>query len=255
MMRNSLVVAGFGAILALGLVEYGCSSSDNGGGSGGGTGTGGATSGGQGGATAGGTGGSTAGGAGGARTGGTGGATAGGAGGSTAGGTGGSTAVGTGGATGGGIAICAAPQPADKATCTPGTASCTKNCGANISAISGVRAQKPCACVTSPATGLPAWDCSNSGVCTYPTGLDATCFHLPTPLPACPADPAGGTSMLIRPNTTLCTNTAGAMCGGQVCGSTTVASYQDGSMAPKIGYCSCIVGKWQCASVAEWPTL
>jgi len=76
----------------------------------------------------------------------------------------------------------------------------------------------------------------------------AACFHIPTPPVACPMD----TGALLRPHLSVCTNTGGATCG-QVCGSTTVASYQDSSAAPKIGYCSCITGLWECASVAEWP--
>jgi hypothetical protein len=243
MMRNSLVIAGLGAIVAVGLIQTGCSStSDNG--TGGSTGQGGSSAG-QGGSSAG-TGGST----GATGTGGSTGTT--GTGGSTGTtGTGGSTGTtGTGGTTGA-LPICASPAPADKSACTVGAATCTKNCGANTTALLA-RAQKPCACLASATTaGAYAWDCTNSGACTYPASLTAmtACFHIPTPLTACPLD-AGA---LIRPHASVCTNTPAGTCG-TVCGSTTAPSYQDTSAAQKVGYCSCINGLWECASLTEWPT-
>ena len=212
MMRNSLKMASLGAIVAIGLIQYGCSSTSD-------SGTGGAS--GQAGSTG---------------THGTGGST------------GSAGTTGTGGTTGG-LMVCS-PAPQDKSVCTMGAATCTKNCGANTTALLA-RAQKPCACVLNPTTSAYAWDCTNSGACVYPASLTSmtACFHIPTPLTACPLD-AGA---LIRPHLSVCTNTPAGTCG-TVCGSTTVPSYQDGSMAQKTGYCSCINGLWECASTMEWPT-
>ena len=119
-MRNSLVVAGFSAVLALGLLEYGCTSGDTVSGTGGhtGSGTGGATSttGTGGSTTTTGTGGSTT-------TTGTGGSTTttGTGGSTTTTGTGGSTtATGVGGSSGG-LVGCASPPPGDKMACVLGS--------------------------------------------------------------------------------------------------------------------------------------
>ncbi len=259
MKRTSLVVAGFSAMVALGLIGYGCTSGDTVGGTGGSNGSGGQTTGGgQGGQTTGGgaggqtTGGgaggmTTGGGAGGMTTGGgTGGATGGGTGGATGGGTGGATGGGTGGATGSGLPVCT-PAPADKSTCdptmvtTPIVSPCTKNCG--INAAGQMRAQKPCTCLTPALT----WDCTNAGACAYPPAFATACFKLPTPVPACPAG-----SPLVVTGTTACVNTTGATCG-PVCGAATGNSYQDSKAAAKVGYCACINSVWQCASVNEWP--
>jgi hypothetical protein len=248
MKRTSLVVAGFSAIVALGLIGYGCTSGDTVNDGTGGKGSGGQTGSGTGGSTTSGTGGSSSG-TGGMTTSGTGGSTTGtggsttGTGGSTT-GTGGMTTTGTGGATGG-LLMCASTLK-DKAACTSTDVSCTKNCGVNAGA-SQPRATKPCACIASTVTPPMAWDCTNAGPCTYPATFDKTCFSL-TPAPAaCP-------TTLITTNVTTCTNTAGATCG-PICGSavTTVNSYQDSSMNPKVGYCACINGVWQCASTKEWP--
>ncbi len=245
-MRNSLVVAGFSAVLALGLLEYGCTSGDTVSGTGGhtGSGTGGTTVAGQGGSTTTtGTGGSTT-------TTGTGGSTTttGTGGSTTTTGTGGSTTTGVGGSSGG-LVTCPSPPPGDKTLCDPATVTspCTKNCGLNAMGIQQPRAQKPCACLASVAP-LPtpnAWDCSNSGPCVYPATFVKTCFALTPVPPACPAATISGT--------TTCTNTAGATCG-PLCGSATVPSYATSATAtPKAGYCACINGIYQCASTAEWP--
>jgi hypothetical protein len=238
MMRNSLVLTGLGAVLAFGLVEFGCSStSNNGGGTGGSTtGTGGK---GTGGSSTVGTGGSTTG---------VGGSTSG-VGGSTS-GVGGSTTGAGGSGTGGSSGVIPAcnPAPGDGTACTFGTSlsPCNKNCGANIGMISATRAQKTCTC---GSTNL--WSCpSAAGACVYPTGIDLTCFHIPTPLPACPTDLSDGGSGLLRPNASACTPPSGT-CGG-VCGSTTANSYQDSGGVGKIGYCTCIGARWQCASLNEW---
>jgi hypothetical protein len=251
MMRNSMVVAGIGAVVALGLIGYGCSSSNGGGGgTGGHTGTGGSTTSGSGGSTTTGSGGSTTAGSGGSTATGSGGSTTTGAGGSTTTGAGGSTTTGNDASTGT-VTMCN-PAPDDKSACVPGsvTSPCTKNCGANIVALSALRAQKPCACNTVGATST--WDCTNAGPCVYPAGLDPTCFHLATPPAVCPTDLTDGGSGLLRPNISTCTLPAGMTCG-LVCGSATVASYQDSKAAPKMGYCTCLAGKYQCASVNEWP--
>ena len=246
MKRTSLVVAGFSAVLALGLIGYGCTSGDNVSGTGGSTGSGGTTSG-QGGSTTTSSGGAT--GSSGGATGSSGGAT--GSSGGATGSQGGATGS-QGGATGaagsaGGLPLCPSPAPGDKTACdltlSTTVTPCTKNCGVKASG-----AQKPCACITSTVVaGSPtSWDCSNQGACVYPTGFDGTCYKL-TPAPAaCPTPlPVSGT--------TACTNTAGATCG-PLCGSATVGSYTTGtSTTAKIGYCACINSLWQCASVAEWP--
>ena len=240
MMRNSLVAAGFGAMVALGLIGYGCTSSDTVSGTGGSTGahgTGGSTGAGTGGSTTTvGTGGSTGAGTGGSTT------TVG-TGGSTGGGTGGSTGGGVGGSAGG-LPTCVSPPPKDKAACLSTDVSpCTKACGINAAGQS--RAQKPCACIASTMTPPTAWDCTNSGPCVYPTTFINTCFRLTPAPPACPTP-------VITTGVTTCTNTAGATCG-PLCGAATGTSYQDSSMGQKIGYCACINGIWQCASVPEWP--
>jgi hypothetical protein len=254
MMRNSLVLAGVGAVLALGLVEYGCSSSSNNGGTGGAhTGQGGSTTG-QGGSATGQGGSST--GSGGSTTG---------SGGSTT-GAGGSTTAGTGGATGSdggtGLGMCQAPIPNDKGGCNGNETSCTKPCGPNVADLNLGRPQKACACTGGPmVAGFPmSWDCSGGGICAWPPALAAVaCFHLPATVPLCPTDPtADGGSNLLRPNATTCTLGAGEMCG-QICGSNvmTQPSYQDSNGAPKVGYCVCSVraaggARWQCASTMEW---
>jgi hypothetical protein len=245
MMRNSLVAAGFGAMVALGLIGYGCTSSDTVGGTGGSTGSGGH---GTGGTTGGGVGGTTGAGVGGTTGGGTGGTTGGGTGGTTGGGVGGTTGGGVGGTTGT-LPMCV-PAPSDKSTCDAATAisPCTKNCGINAAGITQPRAQKPCACIASTVMPPTAWDCTNSGPCVYPTTFDSTCFKLtPTAPPACP-------TTLITAGVTTCTNTTGATCG-PLCGAATGNSYQTGTttFTPKVGYCACINGIWQCASVNEWP--
>jgi len=248
MKRTSLAVAGFSAMLAFGLIEYGCTSgdtvSDGMGGKTTGGGTGGQTTSGTGGQTTSGTGGQTTSGSGGQTTSGSGGTTGGGTGGMTTTGMGGMTATGTGGTTGG-IAMCASSLK-DKMACTATDVSpCNKNCGVNAAGAGQPRATKPCACITSTVTPPMAWDCTNAGQCTYPATFDKTCFSLtPTP-PACP-------TTLITTGTTTCTNPGGAACGS-VCGSATVNSYQDSSMAAKMGYCACINGVYQCASAKEWP--
>jgi hypothetical protein len=246
MKRTSLVVAGFSAIVAFGLIGYGCTSGDTVNDGTGGKGTGGSTSGTGGSTTTTGTGGMTTTGTGGMTSTGTGGSTTTGTGGMTSTGTGGMTTTGVGGSSGG-IPVCASPAPADKSMCTPGTdiSPCTKNCGVKAEATQP-RAQKPCVCNASTTTPPGAWDCTNAGPCVYPTTFNKTCFALTSAPPACPTP-------LPVSNVTTCTNTAGATCG-PLCGSATAGSYTTGtSTTAKVGYCACINGIWQCASVNEWP--
>ena len=210
--------AGIGVAIALGFIGFGCSSSSSSG-TGGNSGSGGAT----------GTGGVAA-------TGGK----------SGSGGAGGADA-------GAALPVCS-PAPADKSACDSNP-SCTKNCGVNISAIDGKRAMKACTCSGAAPTGM--WSCpSTNGACIYPTDIDLTCFRLPTGgPPACPTDTsdggADGGGALIKSGTTPCTPPNSEVCG-DVCGSATVNSYQDSS-GPKMGYCACVAGTYQCASVNEWP--
>jgi hypothetical protein len=222
MKRNAFLASTYGAVVALGLMSFGCSSTSN-------SGTGGAT----------GSAGSAGSGAGGHVN-----------------GTGGSTTAGTGGSTGQGGAkadagtdgpmTCASPAPVDGTQCS-NNPPCNKNCGVNIMALTTSRAQKTCTCSTT-------WAC---GACVYPTDVNLDCLRLPTPVPECPHDPAdGGTTALIKPGVTPCTPPNSEVCGN-VCGSATAGtfSYQDSTGTGKVGYCACISGAYQCASVAEWPAL
>ena len=248
MKRTSLVVAGFSAMVALGLIGYGCTSGDTVNNGTGGKGAGGSTTttGSGGSTTTTGSGGSTTttGAGGSTTTTGAGGSTTTGAGGSTTTGAGGSTTTGAGGSSGG-LVSCPSPAPGDKTMCDLTAAAtvtpCTKNCG-----IKNSLAQKPCACIASTVMPPTAWDCSNQGPCVYPAGFDGTCYKLTPAPPACPTPlPVSGT--------TACTNTTGATCG-PLCGSATVGSYTTGtSTTAKLGYCACINGIWQCASAMEWP--
>jgi hypothetical protein len=282
MNRNRFVALGFGAVLALGLAGYGCGSGESTPGTGTG-GKGGATvTTGQGGSTGTGSGGSTGAGSGGSigsggsvgaggstSTGGStgaGGATA--TGGST--GTGGATATGgstgTGGATGtggstGGVLLCASPAPSDGDACVGASPSCSKNCGVNLAlAVPPIgRATKLCTCSSAVAGTAGTWSCpSNLGACMYPAGADLTCYKLPATPPMCPGAVTSATvpavpapAGLIVPGTTTCTGTC-APCGSA---SATVYSYQDSKMTAKKGYCVCVGGVYQCASVNEWPVV
>lgn len=228
MNRNMFVASALGAVVALGLASFGCSSTSNNNG-----GTGGAVGVGVGGGTGTGTGG---------KLGGTGGAIS---------GTGGKPAD----AGSDGPAMCS-PAPDDGTACA-GNPACTKNCGVNISSLTTSRAQKTCTC--SGPTGT--WSCpSTNGACMYPTDIDSTCLRLPATgaPPACPrVNPDGGGTdggtALIRSGTTNCEVPNSEVCGN-LCGSATAGtfSYQDSSGANKVGYCVCIAGIYQCASVAEW---
>jgi hypothetical protein len=218
--------AGFGAVIALGVVGFGCSSTSPAGGTGGATGTGGGAATGTGGH-----------------------------------GTGGST--GTGGAADAGTVPMCNPSPNDQSACDSNP-TCVKNCGVNIAALSTTRAHKTCTC-SGPAPG-GLWSCpSTGGACVYPGDLALACFALtPTP-PACPRDTADGGAdggdgggadaggALIRSGVSSCTPPQSDVCGN-ICGSATagVVSYQDSS-GGKTGYCVCIANTWQCASAAEWP--
>ena len=227
---DARMAVGFSAVLALGLAGFGCSSTSNGGGTGG-----------KGGTT----------GAGGSETLGQGGHI-GGQGGADAGQDAAQDAPAV-------LPMCGSPAPGDKTPCNSDPA-CTKPCGVNISALTQMRAMKPCTCSGSTANN-GMWACpSTAGACSYPTDVDLTCLRVP-PVPQlmnCPTITADGGadagSGLIRPGVTPCEVPQSETCGN-VCGSasSTVFSYQDGS-GPKVGYCACISGTYQCASVNEWPT-
>jgi hypothetical protein len=254
MKRNALVRANCCALIALGLMGYGCSSeptSDDGGTSNGGEGGadgGGTTEGGQGDTTVGAPDGSADGAPDSSADGGARDATA----------EGGAADSGE-----GGLPVCS-PAPADMSPCNSNPA-CTETCGLNISALTTSRPQRTCTCSGSTASG-GRWSCpGSSGACAYPTDVDLTCLQLPTPLPACPLEtrdggstdggPGDGGSTLIQTNRSACTLPNSEVCGG-VCGSamSTVLSYQDSTGTAKVGYCVCIAGIWECASVSEWPT-
>jgi hypothetical protein len=220
MKRSRFVAAaGFGAVIALGVVGFGCSSTSPSSGTGGATGSGGTTTAGVGGHAVGG-------------------------------------ATGAGGAADAGTVPMCNPSPDDQSACN-NNPTCVKNCGVNIQALSVTRALKTCTC-SGPAPG-GTWSCpSTAGACVYPTDIDRTCFTLPTPLLACPRDTtdggADGGGALIRSGVSTCTPPQSEVCG-DVCGSAVAGtfSYQDSS-GGKTGYCVCIGGLWQCASTAEWPS-
>ena len=112
------------------------------------------------------------------------------------------------------------------------------------------------ACTCSGRSG-GTWSCpSTNGACVYPADLDLTCFHLPSPGPGLPEQRGDGGadagSPLIKAGTTTCVPPNSEVCGN-LCGSATANTYLDGSNNPKMGYCVCINGVYQCASVNEWP--
>jgi hypothetical protein len=208
--------AGIGVAITLGFIGFGCSSSSSSSGTGGATGTGGAVTG----------------------TGGK--------------GTGGATGTGGGMDAGPTLPVCASPAPGDGTACNSDP-SCTKNCGLNTSTLVTGRAMKACTCSGPSGT----WSCpSTNGACVYPAALDLACFHIPSPVPACPSQAGDGGadagSPLIKSGTTTCVPPNSEVCGN-LCGSATTNTYLDGSNNPKMGYCVCINGSYQCASVNEWP--
>ena len=85
-----------------------------------------------------------------------------------------------------------------------------------------------------------------AGTCVYPTDIDLACFQLPTPVPACPHYPADG-GRRIRTGVSACEVPNSQTCGN-VCGSATagVMSYQNAAGAGQVGYCVCIAGVYQC---------
>jgi len=246
MRRQARAAATFGAIVALGLLGFGCSSGGSGGGAGG---SGGGAGGGGGGAGGAGGKGGSGGGGGGAIDAGrdAAGGSAGGQGGSGGGGAGG------GGQDAGSDALPACSTPPDNGSACNSNPPCTKPCGVDISGLTTSRPQLACTC-SGPSSANGKWACATTaGSCVYPSDIDLFCFRIPTPLPLCPTDPPDGGTGLIRTGTSTCTNDSSETCSG-ICGSasSTVMSYRDGTGA-KVGYCVCIAGIWQCASVAEWP--
>ena len=116
--------------------------------------------------------------------------------------------------------------------CISGTdVDCALACGPGPSR-SGVNT---CTCTSN------AWKCLG---CSFPTGVDYSCFKLPAPpatAPACDATTPptiGG----------ICT---AAPCSA--CGSATGKGYVDALGIARSGYCVCTNGRWSCALVKEWP--
>lgn len=117
----------------------------------------------------------------------------------------------------------------DKTACTPGSVTCSKNCGVDD------LATKPCSCVAGN------WSC---GTCTYPPG-DYSCYQIP----------ASGVQSC-GPGTTNGVTSCFGMCS--LC-----SGYLDSTGTPKDGYCAClndgsgggVYGNsvYRCASSAEWP--
>ena len=276
MTRNALVAAQVSAVIAFGFMGYACSSDDNGNGTTTGTDAGGG-GGGDSSAPDAGSDGTTTGSEGGGSEGGhdatSGGQDSGGADGghdaTMGGGEGGPADAGGGGGDGGtgeaGIATCS-PGAIDAGVCS-GSASCAERCGVDVSMLTTTPTRRTCTCGASAGDAGDAgsrWSCpTEAGACVYPTDVDLSCMQLPTPLPACSVDLGGqlsdgGTSDggggTIHNGVSVCTLPNSETCGN-VCGSasSTVVSYLDSADAGKSGYCVCVVGTWQCASVNDWP--
>ncbi len=90
------------------------------------------------------------------------------------------------------------------------------------------------------------------GSCQFPTGVDYSCFKVPTADSAsCPTtEPQHGQPCSITQCSTPCTGTACEICG-------VAAGYLDTSGNQKTGYCVCAAGssggKWSCSSTTAWP--
>ena len=239
------LAAGLAAAIAVALIGHGCSSSKGGGSDGG---SGGSAAGGRGGS-----GGDAGAGTGGTAGGGHGGATDGGSGGSAAGGRGGAGGAGQGGATDAGADASPGLAMCDPAAADPckGSPSCTTPCGLDISALSTSKPLRTCTCGGAGPVDA-RYSCPSTGSCVYPTDIDKTCFQLPSPLPACPKDPADGGTALIRSHASPCEVPTSEVCGN-VCGSVSAQSYRDSTGTAQVGYCVCIAGIWECAGVNEWP--
>jgi hypothetical protein len=277
MKRHAWVAVNFAVASALACFAPGCGGDDTGTGAGGSAGSaGGATgTGGAGGST--GTGGSATGGS----TGTGGGAP--GTGGGTDAGRDSSTGTGGGGATDGSATdaaeaaalLACSPVPADLSTCN-GSAPCTVSCGVNISALTTTAPHRTCTCGGTGGGGDGGgardgsggggmrWSCpTGAGSCIYPTAeVDLNCLVVPSPLPACPHDPVDAGTVpdsgtgLIRTGVSSCMVPSSETCGS-ICGSAspTVFTYQTSGGTPMSGYCVCIGGIYQCATVNEWFTL
>jgi hypothetical protein len=277
MKRHTRLAVQLATIVALAQLGVACGGDDTGGGGG----TAGTSSGGAGGSGGQSDGSAQGGGAGtgGVGTGGAGGGS-GGASGSTDGGR--ESGAGTGGAggildsggvtdsndSGGGIAACN-PVPVDNTACTA-TAPCSVSCGVNLSALTTTVPHRTCTCGgggdgggvrDGGDAGGRRWSCpSGAGSCAYPTDVDLTCLMVPASLDPCPRDPtadggADGGGALIRTGLTACTVPSSETCGS-ICGSAmpNVFSYQTSAGTPTVGYCVCIGGIYQCATVNEWYT-
>jgi hypothetical protein len=176
---------------------------------------------------------------------GSGGATMNGSGGSVGTGLGGMGAggsVGTAGAGGASVPlslVCAATVR-NKGTCTTSTdMPCANACGPAKAGF------KNCNCFSD------VWDCPK---CEY-VAADYSCYRLPVPVVACPADPTDPTTLMLIASGAACTAPPCTPCG-----SASLVSYRDSVNTPKTGYCVCVPGnipgdssKWSCASVSEWP--
>lgn len=194
-----------GTVMLMGLMTFGCSSSNSASGSGG--------------ATATGSGGSTGTGSGGTGSGGT---------------------VGAGGASVP-LALVCASTVRNKGMCMTDTdLPCANSCGPSKTGF------KNCTCFSG------TWDCPK---CEYIPG-NYSCYKLPVPLAACPADPTDPTMLNLIASGGTCTTTPCTPCG-----SPSIVTYRDSTNMPKAGYCVCVPGavpgvdpsKWSCASVSEWP--
>jgi len=108
-------------------------------------------------------------------------------------------------------------------TCTTEGLACPKTCGVES------KGSKTCTCTAG------VFVCESvAPTCHYPAGADLTCYHLPSPVPACPTGTVSNGA---------CTDAACMPCSG----------YNDSSGSAKTGYCVCVSGKYKCASDKEWP--
>lgn len=80
--------------------------------------------------------------------------------------------------------------------------------------------------------------------CSFPTGVDYSCYDLPSSLPnACPYGMPQASQACQVPQCTVCFG-----------GTLAVPTYRDSTGSQKNGYCVCTsTGTWTCASTSSWP--
>ncbi len=106
------------------------------------------------------------------------------------------------------------------------------------------------------ATGYKTETCTSGvyveGDCTFPTGVDYSCFQIAQADSAgCPTTaPQSGQPCTVPTCSLPCNGTACAMCG-------IATGYRDSLGTQKDGFCVCVEGasgsRWSCASRTAWP--